>query len=286
MAVYADQPSRPRRFMKVYLAIWALLAIGALGYLSHLALQAPLAPQVRTAEARVPAAEADPNQAMRALAKTTIEMGTIRRGLSDVQKDIADLKEAASEREAKQNAVTTRLSAVEEKLATMQTAAEAVETPAKGKISERHQRKSPEPKIIARAPQETAAPAAPPSLPQPTFKEDGPPVPLETGSIASKETITFGEPVVTRSGGQIAFAVQLAAGPSLPGLRQSWSQLRERHGALAGLEPRVVPPRNDGGPYRLLAGPFTSRADADRVCTEMGVGRNGCYVTTYIGTPL
>jgi len=68
----------------------------------------------------------------------------------------------------------------------------------------------------------------------------------------------------------------------------SWGskQLRERHGSLASLEPRVVPPRSDGGPYRLLAGPFATRADADRVCTEMGVGRNGCYVTTYIGTPL
>ena len=110
-------------------------------------------------------------------------------------------------------------------------------------------------------------------------------MPLETGSIAPKEEITFGEPVVTRTG-PIAFAVQLAAGPSLQGLRQSWGQLRERHGSLAALEPRVVPPRSDGGPYRLLAGPFPSRAEADRVCAEMGVGRNGCYVTTYIGTPL
>jgi hypothetical protein len=116
-------------------------------------------------------------------------------------------------------------------------------------------------------------------------KDDGPPVPLETGSIRPKAEITFGEPVVKRAGA-IAFAVQLAAGPSLPGLRQSWGQLRERHGALAALEPRVVAPRTEGGPYRLLAGPFATKADADRVCTEMNVGRNGCYVTTYIGTPL
>ena len=57
-------------------------------------------------------------------------------------------------------------------------------------------------------------------------------------------------------------------------------------GRSAALEPRIVPPRSDGGPYRLLAGPFATKADADRVCTEMGVGRNGCYVTTYIGAPL
>ena len=64
-----------------------------------------------------------------------------------------------------------------------------------------------------------------PTPPSPSFKDDGPPVPLETGSIAAKEEITFGEPTVTRAG-PIAFAVQLAAGPSLPGLRQSWGQLR------------------------------------------------------------
>lgn len=281
MAAYTDQPPRSRRFIKVYLAIWALLAVGAMGYLAHLALQHPQSPQTRTQ-----VAEPDPGQAIRALAKTTVEMGTMRRNLSDIQKDVADLKEAATEREAKDKSLTTRLTTVEERLAALHAAAEPAETPpSKGKISERHQRKTAEPRTarIITVPQDGLAPASVP--PAPSFKDDGPPVPLETGSIAPKEEITFGEPTVTRAG-PIAFAVQLAAGPSLPGLRQSWGQLRERHGALASLEPRVVPPRTDGGPYRLLAGPFASRADADRVCTEMGVGRNGCYVTTYIGTPL
>jgi len=281
MAAYTDQPPRSRRFIKVYLATWASLAVGALGYLTHLALQPQHAAQTRTQ-----VAEPDPGQAIRALAKTTVEMGTMRRNLGDIQKDVADLKEAATEREAKDKSVTTRLTTVEERLAALHASAEPAETPpSKAKVSERHQRKTAEPRTgrVITVPQEGPAPA--PVPPAPSFKDDGPPVPLETGSIAPKEEITFGEPTVTRSG-PIAFAVQLAAGPSLPGLRQSWGQLRERHGSLASLEPRVVAPRSDGGPYRLLAGPFATRADADRVCTEMGVGRNGCYVTTYIGTPL
>ena len=282
MAAYTDQPPRSRRFIKVYLATWASLAVGALGYLAHLALQPQQAAQTRTQ-----VAEPDPGQAIRALAKTTVEMGTMRRNLSDIQKDVADLKEVATERETKDKSVTARLTTVEERLAALHASAEPAETsPSKAKVSERHQRKTTEPRVTARVitvPQEGPAPA--PVPPAPLFKDDGPPVPLVTGSIAPKEEITFGEPTVTRVG-PIAFAVQLAAGPSLPGLRQSWGQLRERHGSLASLEPRVVPPRSDGGPYRLLAGPFATRADADRVCTEMGVGRNGCYVTTYIGTPL
>lgn len=281
MAAYTDQPLRSRRFVKVYLAIWASLAVGALGYLAHLALQHP-----QTAPPRTQVAESEPAQAIRALAKTTVEMGTMRNNLRDIQKDVANLKEAATEREAKDKSVTDRLTTVEERLQALHATAEPAETPpSKSKVSDRHQRRTAEPRTarVITVPQEGPAPATVP--PAPSFKDDGPPVPLETGSIAPKEEITFGEPTVTRAG-PIAFAVQLAAGPSLPGLRQSWGQLRERHGSLASLEPRVVPPRSDGGPYRLLAGPFATRADADRVCAEMGVGRNGCYVTTYIGTPL
>ena len=276
MAAYTDQPPRSRRFMKAYLAIWALLAVGALGYLSLLAFH----PQ--GGQTRPQVAEPDPGQAIRALAKTTVEMGTMRRNLSEIQKDVADLREAAAERETKDRTVSTRLTAVEERLATVHASSEATDASPKAKVSERQRKTGPTVRVIT-VPQDASAPTPGPL--SPSLKDDGPPVPLETGSIAPKEEITFGEPVVTRTG-PIAFAVQLAAGPSLQGLRQSWGQLRERHGSLAALEPRVVPPRSDGGPYRLLAGPFPSRAEADRVCTEMGVGRTGCYVTTYIGTPL
>ena len=110
--------------------------------------------------------------------------------------------------------------------------------------------------------------------------------PLATGSIASPP-IAFGAPVVTPSP-TLPFAVQLAASHSLETIRQSWSQLRERHAAsLAALEPHVVPPRADGsGHYRLVAGPLPTRADAERLCTELGVGRQGCFATTFIGQPL
>ena len=277
MAAYTDQPPRSRRFMKVYLATWALLAVAALGYLGMLAFH-PL----QGVQSRPQVAEPDPSQAIRALARTTIEMGTMRRNLSEIQKDVADLKEVSADRETKDKAVSTRLTAVEERLATLHASSEPADA-SKAKGLEKYQRKTAPIARVITVPQQGPTPA-PTALP-PSFKDDGPPVPLETGSIAPKEEITFGEPVVTRAG-PIAFAVQLAASPSLQGLRQSWGQLRERHGSLAALEPRVVPPRSDGGHYRLLAGPFPTKADADRVCTDMGVGRNGCYVTTYIGTPL
>lgn len=280
MAAYTDQPPRSRRFIKVYLATWALLAVGALAYLGLLAFH-----PAQGLHPRPQVAEAEPNQVILALKRTTNEMGVVRRSLSEVQKEVADLKESTVERNAKDMTVSTRLTAVEEKLATLHASKDPAD-PAKARVSDRYQRKAtadPRPVRVVTVPQDVQPPAATPQ--PPSFKEDGPPIPLETGSISPKEEITFGEPVVTRTG-PIAFAVQLAASPSLQGLRQSWGQLRDRHGSLAALEPRVVAPRNDGGPYRLLAGPFATKTDADRVCSEMGVGRNGCYVTTYIGTPL
>ena len=51
-------------------------------------------------------------------------------------------------------------------------------------------------------------------------------------------------------------------------------------------KPRYVPPRTEGGPYRLVAGPLPSKADADKVCTDMGVGRQGCFSTQLAGEPL
>jgi hypothetical protein len=279
MAVLTDQPPRSRRFIKVYLTTWGLLAIGALAYLGMFAIQ----PQ-STGSPRPQTAEPEPSQTIRALARLTMELATTRRNLSEVQKDVVDLKSVTAERETKDKEFTTRLTVVEERVSTMHAAAETTDPSAtKAKASGRDQRKRQD-HVSARMINVPGEPAQPPTAP--LVKNEGPPVPLiETGSIASKEEITFGEPVVTRAG-PVTFAVQLAAGPDLEGLRQSWGQLRERHDALAALEPRIIPPRNEGGAYRLLAGPFSSKADADRVCSEINVGRRGCYVTAFAGAPL
>lgn len=268
MAAYTAQPTRSRRFIKVYLATWALFAAAALAYLGTLAFQPhqPAAPRVQVAEP-------DQGQAMRAMAKAAVELGTMRRNLSDIQKDVSDLKDVAVQSEAKEKAVNTRLTAVEERLASIETDA----TAPKGKTVDKMQRKAPEAKPSARVI----------NLPQgdSTAKAEGPPIPLETGSIA-KEEITFGTPVVTPAEPTV-FGVQLAAHPSLEGLRERWDRLRELHGGqLGALEPRIVPPRSGGGAYRLLAGPFANKADAERTCAQMGVARPACFATPYVGSPL
>jgi hypothetical protein len=294
MAAHIAQPTRSRRFIKVYLCTWAFLAVGALGYLGTLAFPP-------AADAPAPQASRDP--AKPGESKTVAEVRSMRGSLSEIRKDVSQLQEAVGERVINEKVVQTRLSALEERVST-------IDGP-----PQPSQQSSPSPQPTAAAPA-AAAPTGltatvpgirvlettprPANEPRPVAA-DGPaktqgspaqtvaPAPfvaIETGSIPAKAEIVFGEPVVTPAK-QSEFAVQLGAGPSLQALRQSWGQLAERHaGALAALQPRVVAPRAEGGAYRLLAGPVPTKADAERICSELRVGPKGCFATPYAGVPL
>jgi hypothetical protein len=286
MAAQIGPPTRSRRFIKLYLVTWALLAVGALAYLATLALQpagGPPAKQqaAKQQAAKQPAAEPpDHGPAVRAMAKALADMGhAMRRSFTQVQKDVSLLKQGLEEREAQDKAVTSRLAALEQRVTAIDAAQAAAAEAAKAKAADKTARKA---RPARKAPHVINVPQA--DAGGRALAKTAPP--LETGSIAPTSHITFGEAVVKPSA-RAAYAVQLAAGPSLQGLRQSWGQLVERHAtALATLQPRVVAPRTEGGAYRLLAGPIETKADADRVCAEMGVGRGGCFVTAYTGTPL
>jgi hypothetical protein len=285
MAAHIGQPTRSRRFIKAYLMAWGLLAVGAVAYLTLLTFQqsasTPTAPNTATAE---PAKNAPDG------AKALAEVRSVRGSLTEIRKDVAQLQEAVGERVINEKVVDSRLTALEERVAPADP--DQPQPPASApaaKSPEKSARTTVEPHstadILAKTKEE---PAAPPMVNVPP-----PFVPLETGSIASAPPkaapaaeIVFGEAVVTPAS-RPDFAVQLAAGPSLQALRQSWDRLVERHsGSLATLKPRVVAPRSEGGIYRLLAGPVPSKADADKVCATLGVGPKGCFATEYTGQPL
>lgn len=121
---------------------------------------------------------------------------------------------------------------------------------------------------------------------------------IETGSVAASgaaaikptadkpaEPIRFGAPVVTRSAKPIG--IRLTAGPSVDALRLSWSLMAERYGSeLSGLQPRYVMGNTSAAPYALVAGPFTSDQDAQRVCGSLIAKGIPCSVDTYVGNAL
>ena len=265
-------PTPARGYIRIYLLTWGVLASAGLGYLGSLAWQ----PDLFRATPVAPPAEVE--EGLRLANHALSEVGNARREIGDVRRDLGDLRAAVAEHAEQDKRVETRIIALEERMATPPAATAAAA--ATDKVAEKEKAKADKPRktsaahLVQRASEPQPAPA----------HQDA--APLATGSIASPP-IAFGAPVVTPSPPP-PYAVQLAAGPSLEAIRQSWSQLRERHAAsLAALEPHVVPPRADGtGHFRLVAGPLPTRAEAERLCTELGVGRQGCFATTFVGQPL
>jgi sporulation related protein len=264
MAAHIAQPTRSRRFIKVYLSMWALLASGALAYLAVLAFP----PQaLRPAQASLdPAAET-----ARGGTSADSEARGVKGSLSEIRKDVTQLQEVVGERVINEKVVETRLTALEDRVSTIDGQPQPAGAPGIN-VREKVSRGPGEPPFKPVAEEPATAPAAAAQI--------------ETGSIGPKDEIVFGEAVVTRAGAP-ELAVQVAAGPSLQELKLSWGQLTERHGsALATLKPRIVPPARGKGTYRLLAGPVATEADAQRICSELGVGPKTCFATPYAGTPL
>jgi hypothetical protein len=267
MAAHIAQPTRSRRFIKVYLSTWALLASGALVYLAVLAFPPQAVAPSPRASLNIPVEPASTG------GSTDTEVSSMKGSLSEIRKDVSQLQEAVGERVINEKVVQTRLSALEERVSTIDSQAQPAAGAPGINVRDKISRVPSEPPFKPVAEEPAPAPAAG--------------APIETGSIAAKEEIVFGEAVVTRARAP-ELAVQVAAGPSLQELKLSWGQLTERHaGALATLKPRVVgPARGKGGAYRLIAGPVATEADAQRICSELGAGPKTCFATPYAGTPL
>jgi hypothetical protein len=266
MAAHIAQPNRSRRFIKVYLSTWALLACGAFAYLAVLAFP----PQ---GAAPAPQASLDPTATGPAGSssetKVATEVGSVQGSLSEIRKDVSQLQEAVGERVINEKVVQTRLSALEERVSTIDGQPAPSTTPAAPGQDKTSLSTGEPPFRPAQEPTSTPVAAGQ----------------IETGSI-SKAEIVFGEPVVTRTDAP-KLAVQLATGPSLQELRLSWGHLAQQHGgALAALKPRIVAPRGKSGAYRLIAGPVATEADAARICSELRAGPATCFATAYAGTPL
>lgn len=155
--------------------------------------------------------------------------------------------------------------------------------------------------LPARKPAVTAVRKALPiaQLKRPTIAvKPNTPTPVETGSVAagravqakpaaqsSNQPIAFGAPVVTRSAAPVG--IRLTAGPSVDALRLSWALMSERYGAdLGGLQPRYVMGNTPAAPYALVAGPFGSEQEAQRVCGSLIAKGIPCSVDGYGGNAL
>ena len=116
MAAHIGQPIRSRRFIKIYLSVWALLAVAALAFLAMLAFQpqafAPPPQQHQQAEPERPKnGPAEP--------KASADVRSIRGSLTDIRKDVSQLQEAVGEQVLNERVTQTRLTALEERVSTI-----------------------------------------------------------------------------------------------------------------------------------------------------------------------
>lgn len=101
-----------------------------------------------------------------------------------------------------------------------------------------------------------------------------------TGSIGR------GAPAPTIQSVRPVFGLSLGPDASLDAVRRRWAALSARYPQqLARLTPRAQ--KGDvAGVYDLVAGPFSSRSDAEKACTALADQGLGCDTTNYSGDPL
>ena len=279
MSAQAGQRAHSGRFLRVYLLTWGLLAAGGLTYLASLAIpfDIGLARQPQVAQPAV-----DPEQGIKLATQALAQIDTVETTVNEIVKDVDRIKETVDQHDQHDKEAQSRLAALEERVTNLATPPPA---PVAAAAPTAKQKAADKAMAAADKQREAAARIASAMEQGKMGAAAGAQPKLETGSIpASPSNITFGEPQVTPAQ---PYAVQLGSGPSLDALRMSWLALRDQHGnALGSLQPRYVAPRGGTGIYRLVAGPLASKADADKVCADMGLTHNDCFATTMHGKPL
>jgi hypothetical protein len=135
------------------------------------------------------------------------------------------------------------------------------------------------------APAPTPPPAAAEPVPAPT-PTTTPPVP-EPSTPAPTESAAL-DPVAlppAANDGSTRYGIEIGVVDKQDGLRPLWREFLTKHAALvAGLQPRrVLAPDKK---WRLIAGPFTSAAEASQACALFKKASRPCEATVYAGDSL
>lgn len=108
--------------------------------------------------------------------------------------------------------------------------------------------------------------------------------PDSTGSInRPQQAPASPSPTAAKPAG---FALSLGPDASIDAVRRRWTALQARYPQqLARLAPRA---QRSGAPgvFDLLAGPFASRAEAERACAALAEQGLACDTTDFVGDPI
>ncbi|MGQ0673640.1 MAG: hypothetical protein ACT4N2_12300 [Hyphomicrobium sp.] len=283
-------PSRPtsRPAVSAYTASWAVLALSAMAYMGWIVTNPDMMARLTPGSSST---EGESNQGQRAASDGPADVASLKSGLDNVQRDVAQLRSEMSTMTERSVEIGTRLAALEDRSAVSTAAADTAATLAAPSAAAAAPTAGAKPAPAASAPKVlNPAPAA--AAPSPRAMETGSVSAAKSASIAAAaaEPIVFGPAVVKPAPKPIG--IRIATGPSVDSLRLSWSLLSDRHAdTLKNLEARFTTGTAspvDGGAmtYDLVAGPLKSSAEAKKVCAALEARAVPCKVETFGGDSL
>lgn len=290
MSVVAERTSNSR-FFRFYSAGWIVLAALALTYMTILLFRPGWLPQSFVLPAAV---DHESNRGTRDLSRALAELKRLRNEVGRLENELAETKAAYRTAQTSQQRFASRISALEKKAGitppaaslsatTLTTGALKPDTSPVTPVAKLSSIAPAKIKIINSGAKKTAAKTKTATLAD-THR-------VTTGSIAKVPKVTktakpvsFGKAVVRR---KTAPAVQIASAGSMDAVRLSWLLLSDRHAnLLSRLEPRIQTSANGRRPYRLVAGPLRTEAQARRLCAALRAQQVQCALGRHTGRGL
>lgn len=229
------------------------------------------------------------------------DVAGLRTSMANLQLDVAAVKADVATQSGQTQQLGTQLSALEDKVRLGQTTISSASVPSPPSAAEpTTPDASPSMSLSSMA---TAAAASASGTAKPASKQAKiiNAAPAESSQIvtssvgdrvgaskaknAKPEVISFGPAVVKPATKPIG--IELASGPSVDGLRLSWSQLTELNNKLKKLTARYADNGDTANPsFNLVAGPVKSKAEAIRLCKELEAHYQTCKVGEFKGDAL
>jgi hypothetical protein len=221
------------------------------------------------------------------------DVADLRSSVAKLQVDLASVKGDVTSQADQTRQLGTQLSALEDKVRLGQTTVASADAPPTAPDAAALAAASAAP--AAATPQKvTAKPAVQPA--KIINAAPAQPAPIVTGSVeprgatakakaAQPDVISFGPAVVKAA--PPAIGIEIASGPSVDGLRLSWSQISEHNDKLKKMQARYAENGDFQNPnFNLIAGPVKSKAEAARICKDLQAHYVTCKVSEFKGTEL
>ena len=288
-----------RIFPTFFAIFWAVTGVAATGYISMVAITPSTQQQLTATVVDIDKLTTETKES---LTRAANDINSVKADVAAMRKDVDAIKVISAQRDIGDRKMLERLTAIEEKQATLMKPVEPPPTtsaPAAPVAPRAADPRAADPRRLKPRvselttgtvpPAPPKAPAAPVTTTVAPLAPEAVPVPPPTSNVLG-EPIQLTPPVATAKQPaavrQKDYGVRLSSANTLEELRLSWSTLNEAGGeVLAPLKPRYQKGAGNA-PYQLVAGPFKSEADAARACQALAQKGLSCAPTSFAGQGL